>query len=147
MRASEITNLQRRDLDDGGRILWVQEGKTEAARRRFVVPDVIRPLLLKTAKRLRPEDFLFGQHYRDWPRENVQRLCKLAGVPEVTAHGLRGTHATLAEGAGATGVLVAQALGHEHVSTTHKHYTLPGVVKQATQERALRVIGGGRHAG
>jgi integrase len=40
MRASEITNLRRRDLDDGGKILWVQEGKTEAARRRFVVPEV-----------------------------------------------------------------------------------------------------------
>ena len=146
MRASEITNLQRRDLDDGGAILWVQEGKTEAARRRFVVPDVIRPLLLKRAKRLLPDDLLFGNHWRDWPRENVQRICKLAGVPEVTAHGLRGTHATLAEGAGATGVLVAQALGHEHVSTTHKHYTLPGAVKQATQERALRVISGGRRA-
>ena len=39
---------------------------------------------------------------------------------------------------------VARALGHEHVSTTHKHYTKAGVAKQATQERALRVIGGGR---
>ena len=56
------------------------------------------------------------------------------------------THATLAEGAGATGVPVAQALGHEHVSTTHKHYTLPGAVTAATQERTLRVIGGGRRA-
>jgi len=147
MRASEITNLRRRDLDDGGTILWVQEGKTEAARRRFVVPEVVRPLLLKTAKSLQPEDLLFGRHWRDWPRENVQRICKLANLPEVTAHGLRGTHATLAEGAGATGVLVAQALGHEHVSTTHKHYTLPGVVKQASQERTLKVIGGGRRAG
>jgi integrase len=146
MRASEITNLRRRDLDDGGTILWVQEGKTEAARRRFVVPEVISPLLLKVARRLQPDGLLFGNHWRDWPRENVQRICRLAGLPEVTAHGLRGTHATLAEGAGATGVLVAQALGHEHVSTTHKHYTLSTVVKQATQERALRVIAGGRRA-
>jgi integrase len=147
MRASEITTLQRRDLDDGGRILWVQEGKTAAARRRVMVPDVIRPLLLKAAKRLQSDDLLFGNHWRDWPRENVQRICKLAGLPEVTAHGLRGTHATLAEDAGATGVLVAQALGHEHVSTTHKHYTKAGVGERATQERALRVIAGGRRAG
>ncbi len=146
MRASEITNLRRRDLDDGGTILWVQEGKTEAARRRFVVPELIRPLLLKAAKRLGPGDLLFGQHWRDWPRENVHRICCLANVPEVTAHGLRGTHATLAEGAGATGELVAHALGHEHVSTTHKHYTKAAVVDLATQNRALKVIAGGRRA-
>jgi integrase len=65
-----------------------------------------------------PDDLLMGQHWRDWPRENVQRICRLADVPEVTAHGLRGTHATLAEEEGATGDLVARALGHEHVSTT-----------------------------
>jgi integrase len=144
MRASEITNIRRRDLDDGGTILWVQEGKTEAARRRFVVPEVICPLLLKAVKRLQPNDLLFGKHWRDWPRENVQRICKLAKIPSVTAHGLRGTHATLAEGAGATGELVARALGHEHVSTTHKHYTKAAVVDLATQNRALKVIAGGR---
>jgi integrase len=147
MRASEITNLRRRDLDDGGRILWVQEGKTEAARRRFVVPEMIRPLLFTAAKRLRPDALLFGQHWRDWPRENVQRVCMLAKVPQVTAHGLRGTHATLAEGAGATGTLVAQALGHQHVSTTRKHYTQAAVVSLATQHRALKVIAGGRRNG
>jgi integrase len=147
MRASEITNLRRRDLDDGGKILWVQEGKTEAARRRFVVPEVIRPLLLRAAKRLEPDDLLFGKHWRDWPRENAHRICGLAKVPVVTAHGLRGTHATLAEGAGATGALVAQALGHEHVSTTHKHYTQAAVVDLATQNRALKVIAGGRRNG
>jgi integrase len=73
--------------------------------------------------------------------------CEVEILRSLTAHGLRGTHATLAEDAGATGVLVAQALGHEHVSTTHKHYTKAGVVERATQERALRVIAGGRRAG
>ncbi len=147
MRASEITNLRRRDLDDGGKILWVQEGKTDAARRRFVVPEVMRPLLLKAARRLGPDDLLFGQHSRDWPRENARRICLLAKVPLVTAHGLRGTHATLAEGAGATGAFVAHALGHEHESTTHKHYTKPAIVRLATQDRALKVMAGGRQNG
>jgi integrase len=144
LRASEITNLRRRDLDDGGKVLWVQEGKTEAARRRLVVPESIRPFLNKAAKRLQPSNLLFGQHWRDWPRENVQRICRLAKVPVVTAHGLRGTHSSLAEDAGAASELVARALGHEHVSTTHKHYTRPGVVQLATQRRALKVIAGRR---
>jgi hypothetical protein len=53
-------------------------------------------------------------------------------------------NAPMREGADATGELVAQALGHEHVSTTHKHYTQPAVVSLATQDRALKIIAGGR---
>jgi hypothetical protein len=43
-----------------------------------------------------PEERLIGKHWRDWPREWVQRICREANVPVATAHGLRGTHATLA---------------------------------------------------
>jgi len=41
-------------------------------------------------------DLLCGAHRRDWPRENVRRICKLAAVPEVTAHGMRDLHSTRA---------------------------------------------------
>jgi integrase len=36
----------------------------------------------------------------------------------VTAHGMRGLHSTLAIEAGMTGAVVAASLGHEHVSAT-----------------------------
>jgi hypothetical protein len=33
MRASEITTRVARDLDDGGRLLWIPDAKTEAGKR------------------------------------------------------------------------------------------------------------------
>jgi hypothetical protein len=52
-----------------------------------------------------------------------------------------------AEGAGATGILVAQALGTSMSRPPHKHYTEAAVVSLATQDRALKVIAGGRQNG
>jgi len=42
----------------------------------------------------------------------VQRICRAAKVPEVTAQGMRGLHGTLAVDAGVTSQAVAAALGH-----------------------------------
>jgi hypothetical protein len=43
-------------------------------------------------------------------------------VPEVTAHGMRGLHGTLAVERGATTHVVAQALGHESETTSRESY-------------------------
>jgi len=42
--------------------------------------------------------------------------------------------------------MVAAALGHESVSTTHKHYTDRSAVSRAKQERLIRALKGGRMA-
>ena len=96
MRASEIVSRVVRDLDDEGRLLWIPETKTEAGRRTLPVPEFLQPYLRRSPKGKGPADSLFGRHWRDWPREWVQRICKAAKVPEVTAHGMRGLHGTLA---------------------------------------------------
>jgi integrase len=90
LRASEVVERQVRDLDDGGRLLWIPDSKTEAGKRTVEVPEVLRPLLLALCDGKGPEERLFGQHWRDWPRKWTQRICKLAEVPVVTAHGMRG---------------------------------------------------------
>jgi integrase len=74
---------------------------------------------------------------RYWLLRSVQRICKEAGVPIVPAHGLRGTHATLAVDAGATSHLVAAALGHESFSTTARHYARAEAIEGAQQNRVL----------
>jgi len=79
----------------------------------------------------------------DWPRACVQRICKLACVPVVGAHSMRGLHATLAMDAGITGAVVAASLGHEHVSTTTRSYAKGEAVAGAQQRRALTVLAGG----
>ncbi len=85
-----------RDLDDDGKLLWIPDSKTEAGRRTLQVPELLRPLLKGLAEGKSPEAKLFGHHWRDWVRKWVKRICEAAGVPKVTAHGMRGLHSTLA---------------------------------------------------
>jgi integrase len=143
MRAEEIVSRTARDLDDDSRLLWIPDSKTEAGRRTLEVPAVLQPLLRRLAADKAPGARIFGHHWRDWPREWVQKICDLAGVPRVCAHSMRGLHATLAEEAGVTAHVVAASLGHESSSTTHAHYTSPSAVSRAQQRRALQVLGKG----
>jgi integrase len=145
MRASEIAGLAVRDLDDEGRLLWVAAGggKTEAARRRLEVPELIRSLLLTRAEGRAGEQPLFGVS-RFSVRWWVRKICRLAGVPVVSAHGLRGTHSTLATTAGATAHFVISAMGHTSFDVTRKHYLAPGVEENARARRTFDVLQGGK---
>jgi len=143
MRASEIVSRVVRDLDDDGGLLWIPYAKTDAGRRTLRVPEALRPHLLRLAADKAPEARLFGEHWRDWPREWVQQICRQAGVPVVCAHSMRGLHSTLAMDAGVTGHVVAAALGHERVTTTIQSYAKPEAVEAARQRRTLTVLSGG----
>jgi integrase len=143
MRASEIVSRVVRDLDDDGRLLWIPDAKTEAGKRTLRVPDMLRPYLQRLVDGRKPEELIFGVHWRDWPREWVQAICEKAAVPLVCAHSMRGLHSTLAMDAGVTGHVVAASLGHESVSTTVQSYAQPQAVEGARQRRALRVLAGG----
>jgi integrase len=111
MRASEIADRIVRNLDDDGRLLWITDAKTQAGIRRLRVPESLQPLLRRIAQGKQPSDRLFGARAnRQTVLRHVRRICNAAGVPTVSPHGLRGTHASLAMTAGATGDLVAAAL-------------------------------------
>jgi len=84
LRAQEIVTRTVRDLDDGGRILWVDA----------------------------------NDQVKFSPKRNTRRLCRLAQVPEVCAHSLRGFAATLGLLSGVPLAQVAAALGHESGTTT-----------------------------
>jgi integrase len=141
MRGSEISERIVRNLDDGGRILWITDAKTQAGIRRLQVPQQLRPFLLRLAENQPPLRRIFGKDAnRHWVLRQVHRICKAACVPVVPAHGLRGTHATLAVAAGATGEVVAAALGHESFTTTARHYARPEAIDSATQDHALREL-------
>jgi len=77
------------------------------------VPAVLQPLLRGLAEGKAASDRLFGQHWRDWVRKWVVRICEEAGVPVVCAHSMRGLHSTLAMDAGMSAHMVAASLGHE----------------------------------
>lgn len=148
MRASEIVGRVVRDLDDDGRLLWIPTSKTEAGRRTLRVPEILRPYLRRLGEgRAADAPLLFAEkedHWRDWPRKWVQRICTAAGVPSVSAHSMRGLHSTLAMEAGITGAVVAASLGHESVSTTTQSYAKAEAVAAAQQQRALTALEGGK---
>ncbi|MCR4688106.1 MAG: site-specific integrase [Saccharofermentans sp.] len=52
----------------------------------------------------------------------LERHCKSAGVPAITIHGLRHTHASILLFAGVSIASVARRLGHSSMNTTQKTY-------------------------
>lgn len=147
LRASELTNLRVRDLDDGGRLLRVQPAigqadhlKSRSARRAIALPPHLRELLGARVKD-RPRDALvFGQHDRTWPNEQTRRICELCGVPRVTAHGLRGGAATMSTLSMQDENAVAKTFGHSSATTTRAHYIEPQALADLQQSRITSVL-------
>lgn len=136
LRSAEVAAIDSRCLDDGGRLLRVPGTKTEAALRIVEVPEVLRDRLAAFAAE--PGWTTFRVYHA------VPRWCARAGVSRVSPHGLRGTHASLATSAGATGALVAAQLGHASEAVTKAHYSQPGAVATGSAKTAMRVLSGGR---
>jgi integrase len=145
LRAGEVVARVVRDLDDDGRVLWVTEAKTEAGVRRVKVPADLRPYLLELARDRAPDDPLMGvAHWRDWVRKAVRRVCKRAGVPLVTAHGMRGTFATVAVEEGIALERASRSMGHADTGVTKAAYARRDAVEAAMQARGMRVMKGGK---
>ncbi len=144
LRTSEVMVRVVRDLDDGARYLWIDEGKTENARRHLEVPSVLTPFLLRLAQGKHPDELLFGvspRTGRPRPRQTmhrtVQTICRKAGVPRVCTHSLRGLWATLAVKSGAASNAVAESLGHHSFAVTQKYYAQPAAITNAATARVL----------
>ena len=148
-RASELVRRPIRDLDDDGRVLWIGKTKSRAGRRRLKIPAELQPLLANLAAGRASEAPLFvgedGEaRDRFWARLQVLRACRLAEVPELPPQALRATQATLATDAGATGLMVAEHLGHGSVGVAARSYVQPDAARAAQADRAFRVIAGGK---
>ncbi len=147
LRTSEVLERVVRDLDDGGRYLWIDAGKTVNARRHLEVPEVVQPFLLQLAEGRRPDDLLFGSrksggpHHKQKMWEMVRRLCQRADVPSVCTHSLRGLWATLAVQSGAASHVVAANLGHNSFAVTQRHYAQGSAVTNAATARVLGALG------
>lgn len=145
-RASETKDVEVRDVDDGGALLWVADAKTEAGKVVIEIPLVMRPLLngLVAVRRAAKEVRLFPGRSRYWLYYHTHRLCRLAGVPEVCPQGLRGTHATLAQETGASAELVTRAMGWTSIAVGERHYFADGTTDRVRAGRAAtRLLGPG----
>lgn len=148
VRATELTARQVRDLDDCGRLLWIPASKTAAGRRVLEVPPVLRQGLLELAGRRHPLHSLWSGTVevpsRHWLGYHTERLCRQAGVPRVSPHGLRGTQATIATAAGTTAAVVSAALGHASTAITAAHYVDVAAASTARARRAEALLLGSR---
>lgn len=142
-RASEIINCQVRDLDNKGRMLWISDAKTEAGKRNVEIPAFMSKYMVEQARRKLPHAQLFVGD-RHWVRRWVKKICELAEVPPVTAHGMRGLHSTLAVESGTTSHVVAASLGHESITTTLRSYAKSGSAEKAKQKKVVKMIKGGK---
>lgn len=147
LRTGELLDRQVRDLEDGGRYLCIDRGKSQNATRRPEVPEPLRPYLLDLASQRGPSEPLFGYAPcgGKWHRQEVfnmtRRICELAGVPLVCTHSLRGLFATLAVQTGAATHAVAAALGHGSFSMTARHYAQANALVSAQVARVADVLG------
>src|SRR5205814_4834774 len=95
---------------------------------------------------LRPESLIFGNDDSDKPLptdhlfKRLHKFCKLADVPIVCPHSLRGLHSSLAVEGGATSAIVAAALGHGSDAITLKHYIAPSAVAAARSSRVSAAL-------
>jgi integrase len=141
VRRGELVGLTARSLDDGGRLLRIFESKTDTGKRPIEIPEVLQPLLQKQAEGKKSLDRLFP-HPGLWVWRATKKICADAGVSvEVSPHGLRGGHATLAMEAGMSAHLVAAQLGHASPQMTLDHYAAPGSLeRQQAKKVSLRIV-------
>ena len=145
LRQGEVGARVARDVDAQGRVLWITEGKTANAERRLKVPACLRGPLKALAQRKEPDERLFGEGARVPSRQHfwgkLRLFCRRAQVPQVCPHSLGGLHASLALQAGATGEMVAQALGHGSFQVTARHYATAESVMESRAAHVLAALG------
>ena len=148
MRASEVSQLVARDIDDRGRILRIAEteAKTLASKRAAAVPPALVPILLELAAAPATDaGHLFAKESgepadRHWVLYHARRHMTAAGVPVITAHGLRGTSATIGSAATGGAHVMADALGHESEAITRDAYIDRGAMADAAAARVADLL-------
>lgn len=140
-RSSEVVGLTARDIDVEAALAYVDEGKTAASTRTVMIPDWLCALLDARIKAIDKGAKLFP-FKRDWVRQQVHRLCDLAGVPRVNAHSMRGLHGSTAIRAGRTAQDVADQLGHTTTTVTRQSYIAPGVEAAEQQRQLMEMLDG-----
>ena len=66
--------------------------------------------------------FVHGKVWNSTPNKRLERHCIHCGIPIITIHGLRHTHALLLLFSGVSIASVARRLGHASMTTTQKTY-------------------------
>jgi integrase len=169
MRRGEAVGLRRRDLDlENNRLYVVQQrakgggtvttGKTKGRRGRMVTLDTgtVEALRRHLAEQARQRELLGAGYtdegyvfahvdgkpiHPDSVTKRFIRLCKLSGLPPLTPHGLRHTHASLLLKDGVHLKVIQERLGHSSIQVTGDVYThVAPSLQQDAAVRAARIL-------
>ena len=129
MRYQEIQDLKIKDLDLLRKALIIRESKTNAGVRSIKLSDedvrVIAGHLSSNGRTgVNKDEPLFTSpeghqiHYRNFIQRVFKKAAITAGLPSITFHDLRRTHATILIASGVSHKVVQERLGHRSISTT-----------------------------
>lgn len=150
LRQGDVRKRVVRDIDIDGTILRTKKTKTKKGDRGRRIPEVLRAPLRRLVEGRDVLEPLFksdkgGFHTKSWLLIAAKRLCREAGVPDVTPHGLKGTAASLAsDDLGVLPDVLANALSHESSAISRQSYIADGAAENAIAGRAFEVIAGGK---
>jgi len=162
VRSDELLTRRVCDLDGHGTVLKIREYKSEfgdaTVKSKKSVRDIkIPPQLQERFRALADAAHrgllvpgqsgwnarLFGTTHKNTLLKHVKRLCRLAGVPEVCTHALRGSGADNAVETGYPLELVSRALGHAGTYvTTHNYVGTSSVASSDAARKADRLLSG-----
>lgn len=152
LRFSELRALEKADLDVGGHGLHVRRSRARRAtgtpknkRARFqpLPPPVVEDLrryMLQTEGQLLFPGKMGGTHSNSAFNRRLREACRLAGVREVTSHGLRRAAGSSYAYLGHGQRVVADLLGHSDVKSTERYTRVYDKAKHhAVAERWTRM--------
>lgn len=123
IRSGAIRRLKVRHIDDNCTILITPRIKTDTSEGRQELAEPLRKVMWYLTANRDAEEWLWeSRPAKHWVLRSVKEICRIAGVPVVTPHGLRGSHSSVTTAAGALANLVVQQLGQASFDVTREHY-------------------------
>ena len=116
----KITQTWNYKNPDGG----FAETKNSSSRRTLTIDPLLSNQFFNLVKRLPANEpiFVSGRVFNSTVNNRLGTLCKKSGVPVISVHSLRHTHASLLIYAGVSIASIAKRLGHSNVNTTQETY-------------------------
>lgn len=98
--------------------------KNESSKRTILIDWQLLLKMTPLIQQLKEDQPLFvnGRIYNSTINNLLEKHCENAGIPIITIHALRHTHASLLLYAGVSVASVAKRLGHSNITTTQKTY-------------------------
>jgi len=137
MRFSEALALTPADFDFAGQKIKVcktwnykcksggfAETKNQSSQRTLQIDPLLSRQFTEHVKELAADAPIFvnGRVFNSTVNSRLKSLCKKAGVPVISIHSLRHSHASLLIYAGVSIASIAKRLGHSSITTTQETY-------------------------